>query len=225
MQTLTFEQLPQGGFAGLIERRFVTDSQVFGSRRAPGAQDGLGRFVYLADANFLPGGDTGMHPHREVDVISVMVSGRVSHEGSLEHGQSLEAGSVQVQRAGGEGFSHNEINPDATPNHMIQLWMLPDQAGEPAGYKLYQPEPGKVTRVYGGPQGSQDTFYSSTLMDVALPVAGQTIEHQGEVMAYLSQGSGEANGQTIGPRTLVRAQGLKFTAAEDAQLILVHQAS
>ena len=45
-----------------------------------------------------------MHPHKEIDVISVMMEGRVSHEGSLEHGQSLETGQVQVQRAGGRRF-------------------------------------------------------------------------------------------------------------------------
>lgn len=225
MDILTFDQLPQGGFAGLIERRFVTDQRVFGARKQPQTANGIGNFVYLADANFNPKGQTGMHPHREIDVISVMVDGQVSHAGSLEHGQSLVAGSVQIQRAGAEGFTHNEINPDDTPNHMIQLWVLPDQAGEPAGYKVYQPESGNVTRVYGGNKDQQDTFYSQTLMDVAMPTGGQTIEHKGEVMAYLSKGSGAANGTAISAKTLVRATDLSFKADADSQLILIHQAN
>ena len=124
MQVLTRESLPLGGFAGLTEHRLVTDSRIFGARKSPGTSEGLGNFVYLADARFNPLGETGMHPHKEIDVISVMIEGRVSHEGSLEHGNSLETGDVQVQRAGGEGFSHNEINPDTQKNRMIQLWLF-----------------------------------------------------------------------------------------------------
>lgn len=104
----------------------------------------------MADAKFNPKGETGMHPHKEIDVISVMIEGRVSHEGSLAHGQGLETGNVQVQRAGGEGFSHNEVNPDNKKNRMIQLWVLPEEEGQPAGYKYYIPALTGTTRVYGG---------------------------------------------------------------------------
>ena len=78
-----------------------------------------------------------------------MVDGRLSHEGSLEHGNSLRSNNVQVQRAGGEGFSHNEINPDDNWNRMIQLWVLPEQPSQPADYKVYQPVSGELTRIYG----------------------------------------------------------------------------
>ena len=46
MQILQYSDLPHGGFAGLEERRFVTDSRVFGDRKAQGAVDGIGQFVY-----------------------------------------------------------------------------------------------------------------------------------------------------------------------------------
>jgi redox-sensitive bicupin YhaK (pirin superfamily) len=79
-----------------------------------------------------------------------MVEGRIAHEGSLKHGQEMSDTDIQVQRAGGEGFSHNEVNPDDTENRMIQLWVLPERSGEPAGYKFYRSKPGGMTRVYGG---------------------------------------------------------------------------
>ena len=88
MQVLSRKSLPLGGFAGLTEHRLVTDRRIFGGRKAPNTFDGIGNFVYLADAQFNPNGETGMHPHKEIDVISIMMAGRVSHEGSLEHGQS-----------------------------------------------------------------------------------------------------------------------------------------
>ena len=223
MEILKFENLTQGGFAGLIERRFVMDQRVFGASKNPEAFNGLGNFVYLADANFLPKGETGMHSHKEIDVISVMVDGRVSHAGSLEHGQSLQSGAAQVQRAGAQGFSHNEINPDDSQNNMIQLWVLPDEAGEAAGYKMYEPKPGEVTHIYGGPKGRQDTFYSGTSIDVANPRVGQTIKQAGQVMAYLTRGKGTINGEQVNGRTLVRSDsGVEFVAQEDSQLILIY---
>lgn len=99
LQILHRDDLPLGGFAGLKEHRLVKDRRIGGDGNA---WNGLGNFVYLADARFLPKGETKMHPHKEIDVISVMVEGRIAHEGSLEHGQSLEANQVQAQRAGGE---------------------------------------------------------------------------------------------------------------------------
>lgn len=222
MEILTFDQLPQGGFAGLIERQFVTDRRVFRNAGNKPAFDGLGNFVYLADANFMPHGETTMHNHQEVDVISVMVEGRISHAGSLEHGQGLEAGYAQVQRAGGEGFAHNEINPDASMNQMIQLWVLPDEQGEAAGYKVYLPEVGKLNKIYGGKKDQDETFYSQTAISVAALTAGQSIEQKGDVLAYLSKGSGEINGETIQARTLVRTKDIRFSAAEESQLIVVH---
>ena len=136
MKIIKRNKLRRGGFAGLRETRLVMSPRVFRSQQEAGTSPGLGRFVYLADASFLPHGDTRMHEHREVDVISVMVAGRIRHEGSLEDGQELQPGTIQVQRAGGEGFSHNEINPDSSKNRMIQL-MQGGRIAECRDYPLY----------------------------------------------------------------------------------------
>ena len=83
----------------------------------------------LADAKFFPNGETHLHPHKEIDVISVIAEGRISHKGTLEEGTILHVNQVQVQRAGGEGFAHNEVNPDNKENRMIQLWVTPEKSG------------------------------------------------------------------------------------------------
>ena len=175
MDILHREDLKLGGFAGLKEHRLVMDDKVFKGRSNLGTWQGIGDFVYLADAQFNPLGDTTLHDHKEVDVISVMVDGRVSHEGSLKNGQSLQAGQVQVQRAGAEGFSHNEINPDTTKNRMIQLWVLPEKSGECADYKFYPLSENGLLRIYGGDAGQGDTFSSQTLIDVGYLKAGEQL--------------------------------------------------
>ncbi|WP_422135753.1 pirin family protein [Endozoicomonas sp. ALD040] len=221
MEILTLEQLPQGGFAGLEEKQVVTDQRVFGARKRPETANGIGNFVYLADASFLPHGETGMHPHQEIDVISVMAKGRISHAGSLQHGKGLVAPEAQVQRAGGEGFAHNEVNPDETPNQLIQLWVLPETKGEPAGYKAYTPETNVRTRIYGGSKKQTKTFDSHTVVEMVQATEGYQTEHSGEVLAYLSTGKASINGETIQAGTLVRATELNFVAQQESQLILI----
>ncbi|MCL9782495.1 pirin family protein [Vibrio sp. S4M6] len=221
MEILTLDQLPQGGFAGLKEKQVVKDSRVFNNRADSKTFDGIGNFVYLADADFDPQGETGLHPHHEIDVISVMAKGRISHAGSLEHGQNLETGWAQVQRAGGEGFVHNEINPDSEPNKLIQLWVLPEVSGQKAGYKAYQPVTGERVRIYGGTEEQYDTFESHTVIELFQSKEGDRTEHTGEVLAYLSSGSAIINNQTVEAGTLIRTEELNFTAREDSQLILI----
>ena len=225
MQILSRKSLPIGGFAGLTEHRLVTDRRVFGNRKAANTFDGLGNFVYLADAQFNPRGQTHMHPHKEIDVISIMMDGRVSHEGSLEHGQSLNAGEAQIQRAGGEGFSHNEVNPDNSKNRMLQLWILPDESGQPAGYKHYKLKTNGVTRIYGGTKSQSETFDSKTYIDIVRLAASESIKLDNEVLAYVSKGNAEFadKNSTFNAEEgdLIRSYQTQITATTDVEIVVV----
>jgi len=219
------DKLNEGGFAGLKEHRLVKEPAVFGPRENDdGSWPGLRNFVYLADARFMPHGETRLHGHKEIDVISVMVDGRIAHEGSLEHGQQLAGNAVQVQRAGGEGFSHNEINPDEEWNRMIQLWVLPEVPGQAADYKVYHPAVGELTRIYGGEKSNGADFPAETKIDVALLSSGQQIEMNRQFLAYITRGKGVANSEAVEDGDLMRGASLKFQATDDVQLILVHVA-
>lgn len=240
MNILSRDTLPLGGFAGIVEHRLVTDSRVFGDRKKPETFEGFANMVYLADAKYKPHGASGMHPHSEIDVISIIIEGRVSHEGSMEHGKDLVAGDVQIQRAGGEGFSHNEINPDDTENRMLQVWALPEESGQPASYKSYTPEKEGVTRIYGGDKSQDNTFDSHTIMDIENKKAGQIIDLVGERLIYVITGDaliGEKVGDekerdesvTQGKTTvrnvkegdLILSQSAQITAKTDLQLLVV----
>lgn len=219
LEILKRDSLHLGGFAGLREHRLVVDEKVGGRSDT---WNGIGDFVYLADAIFRPHGETRLHPHREIDVISVMVEGNIAHEGSLEHGASFGRDQVQVQRAGGEGFKHNEINPDDTENRMIQLWVLPEHAGEPADYRLYDLERGVLNRIYGGPRGETEHMYSHTVMEVGLFDKGDEFSLAGDAMVYITRGSGHLNtGAEIVDGDLIRGTNLSFTASEDDVQIIV----
>jgi redox-sensitive bicupin YhaK (pirin superfamily) len=170
----------------------------------------------------MPHGETHMHSHHEIDVISVMVNGSIKHEGSLEHGNDLSRNDVQVQRAGGEGFSHNEINPDGEWNRMIQLWALPEVAGQAADYKVYKPVAGELTRIYGGENNGNTDFPAKTIIDVALLDNGQQIEVNEPFLAYVTRGKGMVNSEPVEEGDLIRGNAIKFKAMEDVQLIVIH---
>jgi len=221
MHILHRDDLTEGGFAGLKEHRLIKDAAVFGpSANHDGSWPGLGHFVYLADAHFQPRGETQMHNHIEIDVISVMVEGNIAHQGSMGNGQDLHRNDVQVQRAGGEGFSHNEVNPDDTENRMIQIWVLPEQSGQAASYKAYKTDRGKLTRIYGGDNNAD--YPAKTLIDVGLLEAGQTVDVPSSFLAYLTRGTGIANNETVREGDLLRGDKLTFEASEDVQLIVIH---
>ncbi len=218
LQILHRDDLPLGGFAGLKEHRLVVDKKIGGSKNT---WDGLGHFVYLADARFLPKGETRLHPHKEIDVISIMIEGRIMHEGSLEHGKSMHANQAQAQRAGGEGFEHNEINPDNEQNRMLQLWVLPETQGESAEYKFYDLEHGKLTPIYGGSKTQNDTLDSHTIIKVGILNTGQKVSSDGGFIAYITRGSGELNAESIKDGDLVRGENLDFMATTDNVLLFV----
>jgi len=229
IEILKRDTLPEGGFAGLKEHRLIKEPTLFGPQENndgswPGKINvngkALGNFVYLADARFMPHGETRMHGHHEIDVISVMVNGNISHEGSLEHGKDLTANDVQVQRAGGEGFQHNEINPNDNWNRLLQLWVLPEKSGQPADYKVYTPTPGVMTRIYGG--DANNDFPAQTHIDAAVLSKGQEVSIDKPFLAYLSRGEGIANNKKVEDGDLMRGESLQFTAQSDAQLVIVH---
>jgi len=230
MKILSRESLPLGGFAGIVEHRLVTDSRVFGERKKPETFEGLGNMVYLADAKYNPYGASGMHSHSEVDVISIIIEGRVSHEGSMEHGKNLIAGDVQVQRAGGEGFSHNEINPDNSKNRMLQVWALPEEKGQPASYKTYTPADNGITRIYGGDKSQGITFDSHTLIDIVYLKAGESMAFEGKQLAYMITGNiglserikqNTTNTFTMKEGDLVLSDNTQVTATSDAHFLVV----
>ena len=222
VEILNREDMHYGGFAGLREHRLVMGRKIFGYHAEPATWDGIGNFVYLADAKFNPHGQTNMHPHREIDVISIMVDGSIKHEGSLEHGEQVFAGDIQVQRAGGEGFSHNEINPDDKQNRMLQLWVLPETTGEPASYKLYRNPENSVTRIYGGDNEKINPFLSRTIIDVVQLKAGETHILTNDSLTYVYTGEGVINDKSVIDGNLIKTTGDEIKALSNMSFFSVY---
>lgn len=77
----------------------------------------------------------GMHPHRDMEIISYVIEGSLRHEDSLGNSATMNAGEVQRIRAG-SGIRHSEFNPSTSdPVHFLQIWIQPDQKGVTPHYE------------------------------------------------------------------------------------------
>lgn len=76
-----------------------------------------------------PGQGFGMHGHRDMEIVTVVLSGILSHRDSLKHEAALKPGEVQYMSAG-TGIRHSEFNPsESEPVHLYQIWLLPRRSG------------------------------------------------------------------------------------------------
>jgi quercetin 2,3-dioxygenase len=75
------------------------------------------------------------HPHRDMEILTYVLSGALEHKDSLGNGEVLRPGEFQRMTAG-RGIRHSEFNPSATePVHLYQIWLLPRQPGLPPSYE------------------------------------------------------------------------------------------
>jgi hypothetical protein len=75
------------------------------------------------------------HPHRDMEIITYVVSGAVAHKDSIGNTEKVGAGGVQRFSAG-TGITHSEFNPSNTEGlHLLQIWLLPEQQGITPSYE------------------------------------------------------------------------------------------
>lgn len=76
----------------------------------------------------------GTHPHRNMEIITVLIEGELSHQDSMGNGSKIIPGEIQYMSAG-SGVTHSEFNSSKTLNaHLLQIWIEPDQKNTPPRY-------------------------------------------------------------------------------------------
>lgn len=87
---------------------------------------GFGDLRVINDDVVAPGMGFGMHPHANMEIVSIVLKGSLEHKDSLGNGDVLKPGDVQKMTAG-SGITHSEYNPsDSNPVHFLQIWIIPN---------------------------------------------------------------------------------------------------
>lgn len=97
----------------------------------------------LNEDRVAPGRGFGLHPHRDMEIVTWVLAGTLRHEDSLGNRFDIRPGEAQRMSAG-TGILHSETNPSSTEEvHLLQIWLLPARRGLPPGYEQ---------RPLGGPR-------------------------------------------------------------------------
>ena len=195
---------------------------------------GIGTLRVFNHDTLVPGAAWPMHPHRDIEGITYVVSGEFEHADSLGNGGVLQPGGVQRMRLG-SGAEHSERNHLKTePMEFIQMWIIPAQRGlEPSIEQKQYTVADRTDRLLRflkpeGASGEGLTVAQDVSMYVSTLSPSKSVEHafgarRGGYL-YLIGGALRANDETLatGDAAYVLGEGaLALTAAEESELLLV----
>ena len=197
------------------------------------ARMGFGPLRVFNDDRIRPRNGFPMHPHRDMEIVTIPLSGTLEHEDNQGNRGVLEAGEVQVMSAG-TGIVHAERNPSATvPVHLLQIWIVPARrGGRPRWQQAAFPhdaERGPIIALASGEAraGALPIGQAATIYRVKLG-PGEAITHELRAgrRAYLFVIGGAASvaGQALEPGDAARIEDehvLSLKATRSADLLLL----
>jgi redox-sensitive bicupin YhaK (pirin superfamily) len=176
------------------------------------------------------------HPHADMEIITYVRQGAITHKDSLGNTGRTEAGDVQVMSAG-SGIRHSEWNAEPGVTKIFQIWIIPDsRGGTPSWGARPFPRDGRAGRFVAlaegpAPAGDALPIRANARVLGATLKAGETTQYElgAGRHAYLvaSQGAIEVNGVKAAARDGVAVSAesvLSVTALEDAEIVLVDAA-
>ncbi|BFT64295.1 pirin family protein [Pseudomonas moorei] len=177
------------------------------------------------------------HPHKEMEIITYVRQGAITHEDSLGNKGRTVAGDVQVMSAG-TGIQHSEYNLENEVTRIFQIWIFPNQTGLPPSWGV-RPFPTKITNgkfvtLASGIDGDEEALRIRA--DARLAAATLDISEQAEysiangrkVYLVVASGSVEVNGTLVGTGDGAAVQHeshLKFFAHQRSEVVLVDVAN
>lgn len=174
----------------------------------------------------------GTHPHRDMEIVTYVVSGTLQHRDSMGNGSLIKPGEVQRMSAG-TGIAHSEMNPSPhEPVHLLQIWLLPARNGLEPSYEQKE-FPGtqrrdtlKLVGSHDGRDGSV-TIHQDVDLYASLLSPGATAElplRAGRnAWVQVVRGTVDVNGTMLADgdgAALANEPGVRLRADRDSELLL-----
>jgi redox-sensitive bicupin YhaK (pirin superfamily) len=176
------------------------------------------------------------HPHADMEIITYVRKGAITHKDNLGNEGRTEAGDVQVMSAG-TGITHSEYNREPDATQIFQIWIQPTRRGEAPSWGA-RPFPkgdrsGRLTPLASGDAGDSEALpirADARVLGATLK-AGQSVDYPlgQDRRGYLVPATGavDIDGVRVGPRdgaAISNVETLHIRALEDAEIVLVDAA-
>ena len=186
------------------------------------AEMGWGALRVINEDRVAPGAGFGRHGHRDMEIVTYILSGALEHKDSLGSGGVIRRGEVQRMTAG-KGILHSEFNPSADEEtHLLQIWIEPAQRGTPASYEqqaLPLDEMRGRWRLVASPDGAEGstTIGQDARLWATVLAPGESIEYrlQNGRLGINDKNVSAGDGVKIADET-----DLRFLASEEAEFLL-----
>lgn len=190
----------------------------------------FGKLRVLNDDIVAPGMGFGTHPHENMEIISIPLSGALTHKDSMGHTSVIKTGDVQVMSAG-TGIEHSEFNASRDESvNFLQIWIFPREANVQPRYDQVPIElkENDITRlVQAGPAQEglwihQDAYLSRVKLDAGRSLNYQLYQKGNGVYCFVIDGAATIGGQEIGKRDGLGVQDIdQFPIESRKQLDLL----
>jgi quercetin 2,3-dioxygenase len=196
------------------------------------AHMGWGNLRVINEDRIAPGTGFGTHGHRDMEIISYVLSGSMAHKDSMGNVKAIPPGDVQRMSAG-KGVMHSEFNhAQGQETHFLQIWIEPNVTGISPSYEQKTVAPAEkqgLLKLVAAPAGEEasislnaDARIYAGLLDGA-EHATLTLDPKRKAYVHLIRGSLSVNGQALQGGDAAKIQGeanLSLSAAKDAEVLV-----
>ncbi len=185
----------------------------------------------INDDLVMPGKGFGTHPHRDMDIITYVLSGALEHKDSMGNGRVIRPGEVQYMAAG-TGVQHSEFNPSKDEAvHLLQIWIQPDQKSVQPRYaeKSLADAPAGILHLVRSKTGRDSSIAINQDADLWLAKldARNRVRHKlapgRHAWVHVAEGEVSLNGKKLSggdAAAISQATSLELSATKASQVLL-----
>jgi redox-sensitive bicupin YhaK (pirin superfamily) len=185
----------------------------------------------INDDLVMPGEGFGTHPHRDMEIITYVLSGQLEHKDSMGNGRVIKPGELQYMAAG-TGVQHSEFNPSSEEAvHFLQIWIQPDRKGTKPNYaeKSLKDVPEGTLKLVTSKSGRDGSIAINQDADLYLGKlgAGNSVTHTlapgRHAWVHVAEGEVSLNGKKLsgGDAAAIEEEGvLELSATKPSQVLL-----
>ena len=224
IQPIFYDQLGQANFGWLAAKHHFSFGQYHDSQRM-----GFGKLRVINDDIIKPHSGFDTHPHRDMEIITYVRQGAISHKDSRGNSGRTEAGDVQVMSAG-TGIFHSEHNHEDVDTNLYQIWIEPNKLGVEPRWDSHEfpseSNEDELTLLVSGDKNAPLFIHADAKIFAGNIVAGNEITQKLDKDGYLlvSEGSVLVGDIKLGKgdaAEITQQSEVAIIAEEDSEVLLI----